>query len=138
MFYLALSRCIGAPQPITPRDSRMSRSIAPRPRELLLVEARLTTNPASAKLQSSLALLYAEKKSRDQAMQHVQAALALGADNQTVLENVGEAYERLGERSQAIKYMEKALEKGYPLESLKTNPALQGLLSDPSFRPRTK
>jgi len=66
------------------------------------------------------------------------AALALGPDNQVVLENVGETYERLGERSQAIKYMEKAVEKGYPLEDLKANAALQGLLSDPNFRPRAK
>ena len=120
------------------RLNEKDKAAAARDRELLLVEERLKAKPASAELQSFLGLLYGEKNSPDQAMPHIQAALALGPDNQVVLENVGESYERLGERSHAIKFMEKALQKGYPLESLKTNPALQGLLSDPNFRPTTK
>jgi eukaryotic-like serine/threonine-protein kinase len=120
------------------RLNENDKAAAARERELTLVEERLKGMPTNAKLQSYLALLYAGKKSQERAMTHLQAALALDPDNQVVLENVGEAYERLGERSQAIKFMQKALGKGYPLESLKSNPALQGLLSDPNFRPTTK
>ncbi|HTR67703.1 MAG TPA: protein kinase [Terriglobales bacterium] len=120
------------------RLNETDKAAAARERELLLVEAQLKAKPTSAELQSYLALLYGEKKLRDQAITHLQAALALGPDNQVVLENVGETYERLGDRGQAIKFMEKALQKGYPLESLKTNPALQGLLADPRFQAKTK
>ena len=120
------------------RLNEKDKAAAARERELTLVEERLKSMPTNAKLQSYLGLLYAGKKSQERALTHLQAALALDPDNQVVLENVGEAYERLGERSQAIRFVEKALGKGYPLESLKSNPALQGLLSDPNFRPITK
>lgn len=120
------------------RLKEADKAAAARERELLLVEERLKDKPDDAELQSFLGLLFGEKKLPDRAMKHVQAALALGPDDQVVLENVGETYERLGQRTPAIKFLEKALRKGYPLENLKTNPALQGLLADPNFRPGTK
>ena len=55
-----------------------------------------------------------------------------------VLALVGEAYEDMGDRVDALQYIEKSLQKGYSLEDLKNAPDLQGLLSDPRFRPSGK
>ena len=40
----------------------------------------------------------------------------------------------LGDRVDALQYIEKSLQKGYSLEDLKNTPDLQGLFSDPKFQ----
>jgi eukaryotic-like serine/threonine-protein kinase len=107
-------------------------------REIILLEQAVRDTPRDALAQSDLGLLYAKKKLREKAISRIQSALTLSPDNPNVLENVGEAYEDLGDRSQALQYIEKSLQKGYSLADLKSVPDLQGLLSDPSFRPSGK
>ena len=94
--------------------------------------------PRDANAQSKLGLLYAQKKLREKALARLQSALALSPDDPNVLEEVGEAHEDLGDRAQALQYIEKSLQKGYDLADLKDSPDLQGLLSDPGFRPNGK
>ncbi len=103
-------------------------------REIELLETVVRDTPRDAIAQSNLALLYAKKKLRDKAVPRIQSALALSPDDPAVLENVGQAYEDLGDRTQALLYIEKSLQKGYALADLKNTPDLQGLLSDPNFR----
>jgi serine/threonine protein kinase/tetratricopeptide (TPR) repeat protein len=103
--------------------------------EAPLLEQAATDSPRDAVVQANLALLYAKKKLRERALSRIQSALALSPDDANVLETVGETYEALGDRAQALQYIEKSLQKGYDLAALKNSPDLQGLLSDPSFRP---
>jgi len=107
-------------------------------REIALLEEGVQGNPRDAVAQSNLGLLYAKKKLREQAISRIQSALALSPDDTTVLEAVGQAYEDLGDRAQALQYIEKSVQKGYALADLKTIPDLQALLSDPKFRPSAK
>src|ERR1700677_3466662 len=107
-------------------------------REITLLEQAVLDTPRDAQAQSNLGLLYAKKKLREKAILRIQSALALSPDDPSVLENVGQAYEILGDRTQALQYIEKSLQKGYDLADLKHTPDLQGLLSDPSFRPSGK
>jgi eukaryotic-like serine/threonine-protein kinase len=107
-------------------------------REIGLLEQAVRDTPRDAVAQSLLGLLYAKKKLREKAIPRIQSALALSPDDSNVLENVGQAYEDLGDRAQAIPYIEKSLQKGYALPALKNIPDLQGLLSDPNFRPSGK
>ena len=109
-----------------------------RDREIALLEQAVLDTPRDAAVQSDLGLLYAQKKLREKAVSRIQSALALSPDDPNVLETVGEAYEDLGDRAQAMQYIEKSLQKGYALGDLKKIPDLQGLLSDPSFRPSGK
>jgi eukaryotic-like serine/threonine-protein kinase len=109
-----------------------------RDREIPLLERATLDNPRDAIAQSKLGLLYAEKKLREKAISRIQSALALSPDDPNVLATVGEAYEDLGDRPQALQYIEKSLQKGYALADLKDTPDLQGLLSDPSFKPSGK
>ncbi|MGA2966154.1 MAG: tetratricopeptide repeat protein [Terriglobales bacterium] len=106
-----------------------------RDREIALLEQAVQDTPRDAMMQSNLGLLYAKKKVREKAMSRMQSALALSPDDPAVLEAVGEAYESLGDRAQALRYIETSLLKGYSLADLKSIAPLQGLLSDPNFRP---
>jgi serine/threonine-protein kinase len=115
-----------------------SKLAAAQDRELPLLEAAAQSNPRDAYVQCRLALLYATKKLRDKALSHAQSALALSPDDPDVLETVGEAYEKLGDRAHAIQYITKGLQKGYSIATLKNEPGLEGLLSDPNFRPNAK
>jgi tetratricopeptide (TPR) repeat protein len=111
---------------------------AARERELQLLEESAATKDRDAQVQSVLSVLYAQKKMRDKALKRVQAALALSPDDPGILSNVGEAYEDLGERREAIKFIEKSMQKGTSIEDLRANAALQNLLSDANFRPPRK
>jgi len=109
-----------------------------RDRELALLEQSAQTNPRDAVVQANLALLYAQKKMREKSISRIQSALVLSPEDANVLENVGQAYEDLGDRVLALQYIEKSVQKGYSLSDLRTIQDLQGLLSDSRFRPNGK
>jgi serine/threonine-protein kinase len=107
---------------------------AARDHEAPLLEQAALDSPRDAMVQSYLGLLYAKKKLREKAIPHIQSSLALSPDDANVLENAGEAYEDLGDRAQALRYIERSLQKGYDLAALKNTPDLHDLLADPNFR----
>jgi serine/threonine protein kinase/tetratricopeptide (TPR) repeat protein len=111
---------------------------AARARELQLLELEAGAKARDPQVQSVLGVLYAQKKMRDKTLPRVQAALALSPDDPAVLANIGEAYEDLGERREAIKFIQRSMEKGTAIEDLRANHALQDLLSDTNFRPPAK
>jgi len=105
---------------------------------IALLEEQLKADPEDATSQASLAALYAEDGQRDKALTRIQAALVRSPADPNILELAGETYENLGDRRQALEYIERALQKGYSLDDLKSDPDLQNLLSDPNFRPNAK
>jgi serine/threonine-protein kinase len=106
---------------------------AARGRMLDLLEETVKLKPQDATAQSILALVYAQDKNAEKASAHIQTSLALAPDDPDVLANVGEAYEIMGNRPQALNYIHKALKKGYAFDQLKIDPALQGILTDSNF-----
>ncbi len=114
------------------------KAAAARERELALAEEAVKVQSQDAGIQSNLGILYAQKKLRDRAIPRIEAALALAPNNPRTLANVGQAYEALGDRHQALRYLTAALQKGYSLDRLKLVPDLQALLADPNFRPNAK
>ncbi|HTU32215.1 MAG TPA: protein kinase [Candidatus Acidoferrum sp.] len=109
-----------------------------RTREIALLEEQAKSNPQDALTHSTLAICYAEQGRREQALTHVQSSLALAPIDATILVNAGETYEDLGERSEALRYVEKGLRNGYPLTQLQNDPGVQPVLHDPRFRPDGK
>jgi serine/threonine-protein kinase len=103
-------------------------------REIGILEKSAQLTPRDAIVQSTLGLLYAQKKLREKAISRIQSALALSPDDPQVLEAAGETYEDLGDRAQALQFIGKSLQKGYSLAALKNIPDLRGLMSDPAFR----
>ncbi|HEV2468501.1 MAG TPA: protein kinase [Candidatus Sulfotelmatobacter sp.] len=116
----------------------LGKATAAKEREQPLLEQAVQQSPRDAASQARLGLLYAQKKMREKALSQIRTALALAPGDSDVLENVGETYELLGDRKQALQYLEKSLQKGYSLEILRSDPYLKSLLSDPNFRPNSK
>jgi serine/threonine-protein kinase len=132
--YLVWANLMSAYQALNQKDNFE----AAREHVIGLLEQTVKIKPQDALTQVSLAALYAQKGLREKAIIRVQAALARSPDNPDVLELVAETYESLGDRRRALEYIERALQDGYPLEELKDSPDLQGLLSDPNFRPKER
>jgi eukaryotic-like serine/threonine-protein kinase len=104
-----------------------------RKRMTPLVERAVKLKPQDAQAQAALAMLYAKAKNKDKALEGVQTALALAPDDPNVLSNVADIYELLGDRRNAIAYLEKALQKGFTLDQAKTDPDMRSLLLDSRF-----
>ncbi|HEY0703936.1 MAG TPA: protein kinase [Candidatus Acidoferrales bacterium] len=103
-----------------------------------LLEALVQSKPQDPEIQSALGLLYAMQKNRDKAAPRIEAALALGPQDERVLEDAGEAYERLGDRPRALRYLQESIKAGGSVEGLSARPGLQEVLKDTSFRANGK
>ena len=99
-----------------------------------LLEGLVQTKPQDPEIQSALGMLYADQKQPEKAVPHIEAALALGAKDGRVLADAGEAYENLGNRALALRYLQESLKVGETVDDLRTRPQLQTILNDPSFR----
>jgi tetratricopeptide (TPR) repeat protein len=102
--------------------------------ELTRLEEIAPLRPDDAEVHANLGAMYSQLHLRDKAKMQLDAALALSPDDAGILGKAGEAYENLGERSLALEYFRKALQKGWTVEDLKMNPDLRSLLSDASAR----
>jgi eukaryotic-like serine/threonine-protein kinase len=107
---------------------------AARSRMQFLAEDAVKQRPQDATARSFLSVIYAHAQQREKAEDYAHTALALSPDDPAVLANVAEAYDLLGQRRQAVDVFQSALKKGYSWDSAKTDPDLQGLLSDPAFK----
>jgi tetratricopeptide (TPR) repeat protein len=114
------------------------KAAAVRARVIQLAEKSAQLNPQDALVQVKLASLYARQNSRVFALTRIQTALALSPEDPAVLDDVANTYEVLGERHLALKYVQKAIEKGYPAQQVINDPDMQSLILDPSFRPKGK
>lgn len=107
-------------------------------KEVALLENTAKLRSESPQIHSNLGVLYAKLNQPEKAKQHIQSALALSGEDADVLANAGEAYEIMGDREQALHYIELSLQKGYALDDLRNDPQMQNLLADPSFKPPGK
>jgi serine/threonine-protein kinase len=99
-----------------------------------LLESLVRSKPQDPEVQSALGMLYAAQKQPDKAVPHIEAALALGPKDNRVLGDAGEAYESMGNRTLALRYLQESLKAGETLDGLRSRPSLQTVLNDPSFR----
>ncbi len=103
-----------------------------------IAEQVITVKPRDAMAQATLALMYAYDKNAEKAMPRIRTSLALANDDPNVLSTIGEAYELLGDRTRALEYVHRSIQKGYGLEEIKMDPNLQALIADPRFKPAGK
>jgi serine/threonine-protein kinase len=112
-----------------------SKAEAARRKTEQLAEQVVAAKPQEAYAHSMLAMLYGMDRLDEKSRTSIQTALALAPDDANVLSNVGEAYELMGNRRQALEYIHKSLQKGAPLDQITNDPSLRALVADPNFRP---
>lgn len=84
---------------------------------------------------SNLALYYAKLAQPDLAQRRIRTALALAPNSNSLYASAAEVSEILGRRDDAIQSVRRAIELGYPRQTLQRNPELSALLSDPRLKP---
>lgn len=98
------------------------------------LEKSVKLRPQAADAQSELASVYAFNKQNDKALRGIRTALVLAPEDPQVLTTVGETYELLGDRSDAVKYIQLAIQKGAGRDDLASDPHLQHLLAEHKFQ----
>ncbi len=109
-----------------------------RAKTLSLLEQYAAMDSREALVQSGLSIFYAEDKLREKAIARADSALALAPKDASVLADVAETYDDLGDRKRAVQYAQESLKNGFTLTDLQRRPGLQSLLADPSFRSNGK
>ena len=105
-----------------------------RKRAVELWSRRLKVNKEDSQAQASLAFLYAKDGMTEPALEAIRISLALSPGDQYVLSQVADAYELLGRRKEAVRYLKVALAHGLSREQLESDQEIQALLSDPVSR----
>jgi eukaryotic-like serine/threonine-protein kinase len=105
---------------------------------LTLLEQAIKTNPQDANAYGTLAAVYASMHEREKSLSSVQTTLALTPDDPNNLLSVADAYELLGDRRQAVLYVQRALKHGLKGDELRIDSYVQSTLQDPALRPLLK
>jgi len=99
----------------------------------VLLEQAVERDPHDANAHATLAIVDAAEHDKDKSLLNVQTVVALTPNDSGNLLNVADAYELLGDRRQAVLYVEKALKAGLKPEQLRIDPEIQGALQDPAL-----
>lgn len=99
-----------------------------------LCKVILKANPNDAHTLSNLASYEAFTGERADPLEKIQQALALAPKDSAVLYNAAETYEYLGFREQALLWLGKLLDLGYPVRDIERSRALEGLRKDSRYK----
>jgi len=103
-------------------------------RAVTLLTERLEINPNDVEDWSHLAATTADLGLRERAVAAIERALAMAPDTAWVLALVGQAWNSLGERDAARRFLIQAVRRGFVPHHLVRNPALHWLEGDPEFQ----
>jgi eukaryotic-like serine/threonine-protein kinase len=98
-----------------------------------LAEKQLSINPRDAELLSHTASYYALLAEKDRVREYAQRALEEAPFHAGVLGRSAIAYERIGEREEALKLIEKALATGFPVNRINREPDMNDLQEDERY-----
>jgi tetratricopeptide (TPR) repeat protein len=98
-----------------------------------LGEADRKVNPRQPQLLAQLADGYAMLDRRNDALAAATAVERLGEVDGDVAFMLTGVYEHLGDRTAAFKWLQQAITKKYPLESIERSPSLTELRRDPRY-----
>jgi eukaryotic-like serine/threonine-protein kinase len=114
-------------------DEQNTRSV--REKTLAMLQSYVSGHSQDVQAESRLSSLEAESGQRENSLRHAEAALALAPKDPAVLADLAVTYEELGDRAEALKYVQQSLGNGYTFAGLQSRPGLQKLLADPHFSP---
>uniref|UniRef100_A0A7V5CST8 Serine/threonine-protein kinase n=1 Tax=Acidobacterium capsulatum TaxID=33075 RepID=A0A7V5CST8_9BACT len=99
-----------------------------------LMEQQIKIRPQNATTHALLADVYAGQQKRQLALAQLQIALTISPDDPQSLANGADVYANLDEPRQSIRYIQRALSKGLPVEQLLSDPELRVELHDPAVK----
>lgn len=99
-----------------------------------LAEAAKAQGSRDPYIFSDLSLYYAKTGNAELALQNQKTAVTLAPDTGEILAAAAEASETLGRRDDALKFVRRSLDSGYPMKTLQRNQELADLLQDPGIR----
>jgi eukaryotic-like serine/threonine-protein kinase len=99
----------------------------------VLLEQAVKRDPHDANAQATLAIVDAAEHEKEKSLSNIQTVLALTPNDSGNLLNVADAYELLGDRRQAVLYVERALKAGLKPDQLRIDPEIQSALQDPAL-----
>jgi serine/threonine-protein kinase len=111
---------------------------AAREKAIQLLQRRIDQNAEDGQAQALLAALLAKDRHRAAAVDRIRTALALSPKDWYVLGEAADVYEMLGNRREAIKWLELALQHGFPVGQLGADVNLVRLVNDPRFHAPVK
>jgi tetratricopeptide (TPR) repeat protein len=103
-------------------------------RAVAAAEAQKALTPNDPVLLASLGGYYAALEIPDKAFPLLRQAVALDSNSPDVTYLVGEAYEILRRRDDALKWIGAAIKLGYSIDYVRRSPELAGLRADPRYR----
>jgi serine/threonine-protein kinase len=123
---------LGAAYSRMPGQKNQGRDAYRRAAELCRVA--IQANPNDAATLSDLASYEAFTDERAEPLADIQKALALAPKDSDVLYNAAETYEYLGFREQALEWLGKLLDLGYPVKDIERSTLLAGLRKDSRYQ----
>ena len=102
-------------------------------RAIALGEAQLRINPRDVDALIDLAFYNAMLEQRDNAIAHIEKALALEASEGYVLLQAAKVYHRLGDDDTALHHLQAAVAAGYTVVEIRAAPVFDDLAGDPRF-----
>ncbi len=100
----------------------------------MLAERRLEVNPQDQQILSDLAGYYIDLEDHQKALTLLNQVVSQKLTNLEIILRIAESYERLGDRDQALHWIEILLNKGYTLARITDNDVLKDLRSDERFQ----
>jgi tetratricopeptide (TPR) repeat protein len=110
-----------------------AQSTAAFEKAIQLGEQERVVNPRQPVLLAELADAYSMLGRRIEAKAAAAAVERLESQDPDALFNVASAYEQIGERAEAIRWLQKALAAGYSRESIERSPGLAELRKDERY-----
>jgi tetratricopeptide (TPR) repeat protein/TolB-like protein/tRNA A-37 threonylcarbamoyl transferase component Bud32 len=98
-----------------------------------LAQKDLRVNPRDARALGYLAYYYAMLENKEAALSSIQQALTLAPDNAEIRFNTALIHNKLGQVNQALEWLEKALVVGWNPATVRDNPFLDNLRTDPRY-----
>jgi tetratricopeptide (TPR) repeat protein len=99
-----------------------------------LAEQQLTVNPKDADVLSQLAGYYAMVGERTRSEFLIKKALSFASGNSQVMYLVGAAYEQMGNRKEALRWIGQAVRIGFSLAEIEYEPELRALVADTRYQ----
>jgi tetratricopeptide (TPR) repeat protein len=98
-----------------------------------LIEPLWRETPDDSDLVGKMIELNAMSGEEDASRRMIAFADSLGIEDANLFYRIGDAYELMGDRTAALRYLREAVRHGTPIDNIKSTPELEDLVADPRF-----